>query len=173
MNKFLISIVLFGLISCESSNSGTHLKTSHVDKNGSVYYEKLPLKSTDLHINDSSKHLSLTSFDFFDIFIVIDEKDNVTNFSITLNDEKRKHKYIEGRNPIPLTNWTVYNDLDGDSILDTMHQGGPDKSHTYILYENQWIRIKSSRVLWKYRETVKSYDRKNEYKFKSGKWIKL
>jgi hypothetical protein len=74
------------------------------------------------------------------------------------------------RASIPDSRWTVYTDIDGDSVFDTMVKVGPNQEETYILYRNTWIEVGNSMA----RFTVGSVARANagaaEYVFKGHAW---
>lgn len=81
--------------------------------------------------------------------------------------------YIPGRSSIPpKSNVTLYEDLNGDSVLDTMIKMGPQIYSTYILHKNTWTEVNHSVSPWSIRaaDGVYSYETKTRYVFKSGAW---
>jgi hypothetical protein len=107
-------------------------------------YEPIALKEGSLKIQESNEHLSLQN-EFFD-FDVKRDKNHLTEFDLRLEADSNQPLHFnpgkEVQHPFtPLSNSTTYSDLNGDSVLDTMIQRGPNKLSCFIMYHDTWVKV--------------------------------
>ncbi len=70
----------------------------------------------------------------------------------------------------PDSRWTVYTDIDGDSVFDTMVKVGPKQEETYILYRNSWIEVGNQMAKFTVGSVVRAKADGTEYVFKGHAW---
>ena len=70
----------------------------------------------------------------------------------------------------PDSRWTVYTDIDGDSVFDTMVKVGPKQDETYILYRNTWIQVGDQMAKFTAGSVVRAKADGAEYVFKGHAW---
>ncbi len=70
----------------------------------------------------------------------------------------------------PDSRWTVYTDIDGDSVFDTMVKVGPKQDETYILYRNTWIEVANQKAKFTVGSVVRAKADGPEYVFKGHAW---
>jgi hypothetical protein len=70
----------------------------------------------------------------------------------------------------PDSRWTVYTDIDGDSVFDTMVKVGPGQQETYILYRNTWIEVGNQMAKFIVGSVARAKADGAEYIFKGHAW---
>jgi len=70
----------------------------------------------------------------------------------------------------PDSRWTVYTDIDGDSVFDTMVKVGPQQEETYILYRNTWIEVGNQMAKFTDGSVTRAKADAAEYVFKGHAW---
>ena len=70
----------------------------------------------------------------------------------------------------PDSRWTVYTDIDGDSVFDAMVKVGPKQNETFILYRNTWIQVGDQMAMFTVGSVVRAKADGNEYVFKGHAW---
>lgn len=140
----------------------------HVDAEN--FPHSVILKNGTFGFSEHGESLRCSS-NLVDFDLKLKDGDQLENFSMILRIEPAQYLDVPGRPAYyPLTKKTVYNDLDGDSVLDTMVKIGPKFQETYILSNNTWIQGENSRVLWKFRKKVRAVNTGETYIFDNGGW---
>jgi hypothetical protein len=70
----------------------------------------------------------------------------------------------------PDSRWTVYTDIDGDSVFDSMVKVGPKETETYILYRNTWIEVGCSMATFTVGSVTRAKADGTDYVFKGHAW---
>jgi hypothetical protein len=70
----------------------------------------------------------------------------------------------------PDSRWTVYTDIDGDSVFDTMVKVGPKQQETYFLYRNTWVQVGDQMAIFTIGSTARAKADGAEYVFKRHAW---
>jgi len=138
---------------------------------GRVYYQQIILKNSAFHFSENQKSLSCFS-DLFNYDFTKDEKNNLARFRLNLQaNTEQVHQTVPGSgSSIALSNSTLYQDLNGDSVLDTMVKHGPQGHGRYILYKNSWIHVNDSMVGFAIGSRVISIESKVGYVFVKNEW---
>ncbi len=146
-------------------------KVVRIQTDGGKFYQRIDLGQANFKFFERPRQIKgwsrLLDFSFF-----LNDANALSRFQMILRAEGEKYSPapIGGQAVgVPASRWTVYNDLDGDTVLDTMLKVGPGLHETYILHENAWIRVGSSKA--KMLRTHSLPDR-IPYSFKDGKWQK-
>jgi hypothetical protein len=70
----------------------------------------------------------------------------------------------------PESRWTVYTDIDGDSVFDAMVKVGPKGDETFILYHNTWIQVGNQMAKFTAGGVVRAKADGANYVFKDHAW---
>jgi len=71
---------------------------------------------------------------------------------------------------LPGSRWTVYTDIDGDSVFDAMVKVGPNQQETCILYRNTWITVGNQMAKFTLGSTARAEADGKQYVFKEHAW---
>lgn len=142
------------------------------NSNGYKTYQYIQIGNNIIHSSGDNHTLSLNS-DLFELTQHKDTNGKAKGFHISLNESQQSWSDGYGGMFKPDAKSTVYYDLDGDTVLDTMHKNGSKLFESYILHNNKWTRIIPSKLKWSKRKTTCSYDRKSRYQFVNGLWLKV
>ena len=176
-----IALCLFGIgigmaiddMQLEARDADDYLrpKVVRTQDDGRVYYQHIILKNTGFQFSETEKMLTCYS-DLFDYDISKDKDNHLTNFRLYLKaDSKDLYRSMPGRGSlIPLLNSTSYQDLNGDSVLDTMSKSGPQGSSTSILYKNTWLEVYGDKRGLAVGRSAFSIHTKTTYVFKGSGW---
>ncbi len=150
---------------------GVRLPVARTQDDGGVGYEPVLLKTAAVHFFERKKEIWSDS-ELVDYTLNRKDDGHLSYFSLTLRPEPARWKPAPGggqqAGPLAQTKWTIYDDLDGDSVLDTMRKVGPKLTETYILCENTWVQVENSPEKWGTKPTARSGDVK--YFFQQGVW---
>ena len=97
----------------------------------------------------------------------------LANAWVLLRAEPEKHRPAPPggqAGSYPDSRWTVYTDIDGDSVFDTMVKVGPKQEETYILYGNTWIRVGDQKAKFTVGSVVRAKADGTDYVFKGHGW---
>ena len=130
---------------------------------------KITAKSDQTHAfsNQAEGSTNLVDYD-----VQHDATGRLTRLWLALyTDPKRMFVLAPGeQTAIPQAAQTVYEDLNGDSVLDTMVQSGPNGTRSYILYRNSWVLVGTYMSGFEIGRPVFSFDRKTKYIFVNNQW---
>lgn len=102
-----------------------------------------------------------------------DDDGELNHLSLVVRPESQKWRAAPPNSQasrVADSNYTVYEDLDGDSVFDTMVKVGPGRMSSYILADKHWIEVGNSKAKWQHRNSVKAVDGGVEYFFAKGGW---
>lgn len=151
---------------------GIRLPVEHAQDDGGVRYKPVWLKSATISFFERKREIRCDS-KIMDYTLNRDDDGHLNYFHLILRAEPVRWKPVppEAQSAPPLTKWTNYWDLDGDSVFDAMCKIGPDLHETYIIIENQWTRVANSRAKWGAKPTAQDFhDRQVKYSFEGGFW---
>lgn len=148
-------------------------KVARTQDDGGVFYQRISLKNDNIQFFERGK--SLNSYGrYVDYTVGQDDAGHLTGFHLTLsadaNTQQRYQSTPGGQSLLPLFNSTSYQDLDGDSVLDTMIKNGPQGSGCYILYQNKWTEVRRYMTGLAADRPALSPDGKTKYVFLKGHW---
>lgn len=143
------------------------------DTHGSIQYHYAPLnlKNAKFSFMEESRYLNAES-ELVELSLDQDDYKKLQYFRLVLRAEPVQYRTALPGGQIaayPVSNFTIYDDLNGDSVLDTMDQIRPDGTKSFILVENRWIQVTLTKEKWAYRKIVKSLSG-DEFTFENGAW---
>ena len=154
-----------------SGATGVRPKVIASHENG-TRYEAVVLSNASFQFFERQQELHCNSR-LLDFELNQKGKDKLDSFKMILRSEPTLFERPPPGSPtwIPATKYTVYNDLDGDSVLDTMTKIGPNLKETYILYGNAWVQIVGhAQFGWKRLKSVQALKTKKTYTFDKDGW---
>ncbi len=98
---------------------------------------------------------------------------SLANAWVVLRAEPEKHRPApRGAQAAsyPDSRWTVYTDIDGDSVFDAMVKVGPKQHETYILYRNTWIEVGDQMAKFTVGSVARAKPNGTDYIFKGHAW---
>jgi hypothetical protein len=157
----------------QDTDNNLHPKVVRSQDNGWVYYQRIILNNASFQFLENKKTLSCYS-NFVDYDVSEDEENHLSNFRLHLqSSSERAFRSEPGRGSlIPLSNSTLYQDLNGDSVLDTMIKHGPQGHGSYILYKDAWVQVNNSKMGFAIGRAVFANQTKTTYIFNKNAWEK-
>src|SRR5581483_9051264 len=107
----------------ESSNL-VRLPIQHSHDDGALSYQPIGLKNAVVTFHESANFLASGS-ELLDYDMVRDEAGRLSRLRLTVRPESEKTRPAQAGSQaasLPASAWTVYEDLDGDSVFDAMVQ---------------------------------------------------
>lgn len=174
-------------------------KIVRVQDDGRVYYQKITLNNDSLLLSEQGNTLNCYG-DWVDYEVSQDENRHMVQFGFRLYTRPQKRiraaqgglvnrtsfqgelarsglaqsrlaqRELGQRENSLLPDSTYYQDLNGDSTLDTMIQEGPGFQRTYIFYKYTWVEVDNSKLSFAVRRRVFSARQKTTYVFGQDGW---
>jgi hypothetical protein len=154
----------------EDNTPASRAKVTYTYPDGRVNYEPVHLSNATLRLSEFRK--SLISYStLFDFDLNLKSKNQLGSFRMILRPEPQNQVAPPPGAATwrPVTRWTVYDDLNGDSVLDTMIQRGPELHSSFILVKNSWVEVGNLRAGWRLG-SVRALKTKQTYVFENGGW---
>jgi hypothetical protein len=149
------------------------LPVQHSQDDGQrLWYQPIGLKNATVRFHETPSALSETS-QLIDYTMWRDDAGKLERLWFVLRPEAAKWRAAppgSQADQLPASHRTVYEDLDGDSVFDTMVKVGPESMSSFILFENSWIQVGNSKAKWEYRRYVQAIDSGRKYYFAKGGW---
>jgi hypothetical protein len=142
------------------------------DDGDSLWYQAVGFKNATLRFNETKGTFSEHG-ELIDYTMWRGDQGKLDHLRFVLRAEPAKWRPAPPGSQavrLPDSRYTVYEDLDGDSALDTMVKVGPDSMSSFILFENTWIEVGNSMAKWESRRTVRAIDGGRQYHFAIGGW---
>jgi hypothetical protein len=152
---------------------------------GWVDYQWIALHNIRAQFHECKRTVSCYS-NFMEYDLTKDEKNHLVHFELDLQTASpSSFRMVPGRSaPIPDSDSTLYEDLNGDSVFDRMTKQGPQGRSSYILYKNAWVpvnylmgkRDRNHASFGKMYSSIPNNDRPHlvddriHYIFKDGQW---
>ena len=154
---FLVLLAAGGLLLIRHSEADdddanlARVPIQHSEDDGQrLWYQAVGLKNATLHFHETPGTLSESS-QLIDYTMWRDDAGKLEHLLFALRAEPAKWRAAPPESQaeqLPDSRYTVYEDLDGDSVFDTMVKVGPDSMSSFILFENTWIQVGNSKVKW-------------------------
>lgn len=132
----------------DDSANAVRLPIQHSrDEGKSLWYEPVALKHGVVRFHETPESLNQMSR-LIDYTLHLDGE-KLRKCSLVLRPEPQKWRAAppnSQHDQLPDSAYTMYEDLNGDSVFDTMVKVGPGAMSSYILLENHWVEVNNSMV---------------------------